>query len=299
MPCQLCSGNVNPELRANLGATAGGAIPAVRFPGKRYNREDLGSGAVDMEPERQDQHLSRISTLWTVVRHAKDGPAAAIRAAQEELMSRYRPAVYRYLLGALRDPDAADELTQEFALRFLRGDCRQADPQRGRFRDFVKGVLFHLIADYHRRQRVQPVPLPAEASGPAAAEPSPEDLFDRDFRDSWRAALLARAWDALARIQQETGQPFHTVLRFRIEHPDLRSRQMAEELGAQLKQPVSADWVRQTLHRGRDKFADLLLADVADTLQNPTAEELQNELVDLGLLTYCEPALKRYPRPGK
>jgi len=246
-----------------------------------------------MAQEDSDQHLSRISTLWTVVCQARGGPAAAVTAAQEELMRRYHRAVYRYLLGALRDPDAADELTQEFALRFLRGDCCGVDPERGRFRDFVKGVLFHLIVDYHRRQRAQPQPLPTHGGEPATAA-APGDLFGQDFRDSWRDELLARAWDALARIQNETGQPYHSVLRFRIEHPSLRSAQMAEQLSAQLKQPVSADWVRQTLHRGRERFADLLLAEVADTLRNPTAEELQNELVDLGLLTYCQPALKRY-----
>jgi RNA polymerase sigma-70 factor (ECF subfamily) len=247
-----------------------------------------------MEQESQDQHLSRISTLWSVVCHAKGGPAEAVTDAQAELMRRYRGAVYRYLLGALREPEAADELTQEFALRFLRGDCRQADPQRGRFRDFVKGVLFHLIVDYHRRKRVQPQRLADNTAEPAAADPSPGDVFDRRFRDSWREELLARAWTALANIQNETGQPFHAVLRFRVEHPDLRSQQMAEQLSTQLKNRVSADWVRQTLHRGRDKFADLLLAEVADTLPNPTAQDLQNELSDLGLLTYCEPALKRY-----
>jgi hypothetical protein len=33
---------------------------------------------------------------------------------------------------------------------------------------------------------------------------------------------------------------------------------------------------------------------VAQTLPNPTAEELEQELLDLGLLTYCQPALTRY-----
>jgi RNA polymerase sigma-70 factor (ECF subfamily) len=246
-----------------------------------------------MEHE-EPNHLSRISTLWTVVCQAKGGPAEAVTAAQEQLMQRYRRAVYRYLLGALRDPDAADELTQEFALRFLRGDCYRVDPQRGRFRDFVKGVLFHLIADYHRRKRAQPQPLPEYGAEPAAPAADPNELLGQEFQNSWRDELLARAWDALDRIQQETGKPFYTVLRCRIEHPEWRSSQMAEQLSTQLNQPVTADWVRQTLHRGRDKFADLLLTEVADTLHNPTPEELQNELVDLGLLPYCQHALKRY-----
>jgi RNA polymerase sigma factor (sigma-70 family) len=245
-----------------------------------------------MDQEHVDQRLSRISTLWTVVAHAKGGPAEAINAAQQELMRRYSGAVYRYLLGAVRDPDAADELAQEFALRFLRGDCRRADPERGRFRDFVKGVLSHLIVDYHRRKQALPQPLHSDAAEPAASSLSSE--LDRDFLESWRNELLARAWHALAEIEKDTGKPFHAVLHFRIQHPDLRSPQMAEQLSAQLGQQVTAAWVRQTLHRGRDRFADLLLAEVTDTLHNPGAQELEEELSDLGLLSYCRSALKRF-----
>src|SRR5207244_1246290 len=96
----------------------------------------------------QDDHLSRISTAWTMVVRAHGIAADAAVVAQHALMDRYHRAVYRYLLGALRDADAADELFQEFAYRFLSGSLRGADPERGRFRDFVKGVLFHLIADH-------------------------------------------------------------------------------------------------------------------------------------------------------
>ena len=43
---------------------------------------------------------------------------------------------------AHRDKDAADELSQEFALRFVRGDLKGADRERGWFRDFLKGCCF-------------------------------------------------------------------------------------------------------------------------------------------------------------
>jgi RNA polymerase sigma-70 factor (ECF subfamily) len=240
-------------------------------------------------------HLSRISTLWTVVAHARGGPAEAVSAAQEELMRRYHHAVYRYLLGALGDVDTAGELTQEFALRFLRGDFRGADRQRGRFRDFLKGVLSHLIADYYRRRRTVAKPLPAN-SAELAASPGGFDECDRQFTESWRDELLARTWEALAEIQQQTGQPFHAVMQFRAQHPDLRSPQMAEQLSAQLGQRLTADWVRQTLHRGREKFAELLLAEVEETLRDPTPDELEEELADVGLLCYCQGPLKRYRR---
>ena len=235
-----------------------------------------------------DTPLSGITTLWSVVCRAHGSRPEAAAAAQQELLERYGKAVQRYLLGAVRDPGVADDLAQEFALRLLQGDMRGADPQRGRFRDFAKGVLFHLIADYHRRKKAQPLPAAVDAA--LAAHPAPDS---HEFEDSWRDELLNRAWKALASSSEQAGQPFYAVLRFRAEHPDLRSAQMAEHLAGQLGKPVTADWVRQTLHRARDRFADLLLEEVADTLNSPTAVELEQELVDLGLLVYCQPALQR------
>src|SRR5262245_58256297 len=87
--------------------------------------------------------LSRIATLWAVVQKAHEADRDAATKAQALLCQRYAGAVYRYLLGALRDPHAAEELAQEFALRVVRGDFRRADPQRGRFRDFLRTSLVH------------------------------------------------------------------------------------------------------------------------------------------------------------
>jgi RNA polymerase sigma-70 factor (ECF subfamily) len=243
-----------------------------------------------------DPRLSQIATLWSVVGQAHGPEAEAAAAARQQLLHRYGGAVKRYLLGALRDPEAADELTQEFAVRFLAGKYRGADPGRGRFRNFVKGVLSHLIADHYRRQQARPRALPLEgadlaAAGGAAAEADPL------FVESWRQELLARAWKALAELEAQTGQPFHTVLRLRVDQPDLRSAQMAEQLAARLGRPVSAAGLRQTLHRARDRFADLLLDEVIQTLGRPAAEDLEQELIELNLLTYCRPALERR-QPG-
>jgi RNA polymerase sigma-70 factor (ECF subfamily) len=245
-----------------------------------------------MDHDTTDPRLSRIQTYWTVVGRAHEATPEA-EAARDQLLRRYGKAVHRYLLGALRDHEAADELAQEFALRFVRGDLHRADPERGRFRDFVKGVLFHLIAHHHRRRRRDLGPLP-EGAEPAAPAAAPE--ADAAFLDSWRAELLDRAWKALAAHEQSAGQPYHAVLRFRVEHPELRSAEMAEGLGAPLGRPVTAVWVRQTLHRARDKFADLLVHEVLQTLRSPTADQLEEELIDLGLLEYCRPAVDRLRR---
>src|SRR5262245_65506349 len=94
------------------------------------------------------QRLSQISTLWSEVVRAHGGQPDAIDAARRLLLDRYCGAAYRYLLGAARDPDAADELYQEFCLRVLRGDFRKASPGRGRLRRLLKTALFHLVVKH-------------------------------------------------------------------------------------------------------------------------------------------------------
>jgi hypothetical protein len=56
-------------------------------------------------------HLSNISTIWTVLERAHTASRQEAKTAQEQLLERYAPAVYRYLLGALRDKDAAVHLS--------------------------------------------------------------------------------------------------------------------------------------------------------------------------------------------
>lgn len=243
-----------------------------------------------MEESLGLQRLSQIQTLWSVVRQAGgEGSAQVVSAAQQQLLSRYQKVVYRYMLGALRDPDAADDLTQEFALRFVQGNLHGADRKRGRFRDFLKGVLHHLIGDHYRRRKKSPLPLLGEHE-PASSESSEAD---DEFTESWRSELLATAWKALEQLERESGQPYHTVLRFRAGHPDLRSEEMAGQLGTRLGKPLTAAALRQTLHRAREKFAEILVGEVSQTLADPTLADLEQELIDVGLHEYCRPALER------
>jgi hypothetical protein len=78
-------------------------------------------------PEDEDARLSRIATRWTVLGEARDGAPEVAAEARKLLLLRYHRAAYRYLLGAVRDPDVAEEL----ALRFLRGDFRRASEGMG------------------------------------------------------------------------------------------------------------------------------------------------------------------------
>jgi RNA polymerase sigma-70 factor (ECF subfamily) len=251
---------------------------------------------MDSDSETLEERLSRISTLWTLVRQAHEGSGEAARAAQEKLLERYGGAVRSYLQALVRNADAADDLFQEFACRLIKGDLHGADPERGRFRSFVKGVLFHLVADHHKRQKRLPGALPDGAPEPAVHPPTLAD-FDRDFVRTWRDELLGRCWQMLQESETSSGKPFYAVLRFRAEHPDLSSSEMAEQLSKQLGKGLTPAGVRQTLHRAREKFAELVLNEVLQSLDKPTPEQVHDELSELGLLDYCRPALEKKSDP--
>ena len=104
---------------------------------------------------------------------------------------------------------------------------------------------------------------------------------------------MARAWVALLGLEVRTGQPYHTVLRLRVEHPELRSPELAERLSALLDRPISAGGLRQALQRSRDRYVGFLIEEVAGSLDSPTADQLEQELGDLDLLDQCRPALSR------
>jgi RNA polymerase sigma-70 factor (ECF subfamily) len=242
-----------------------------------------------MDQSDPNTRLSGIPTLWSDVHQAQLSGCLA-PDARRKLLQIYGGAVWRYLLAALRNEDAAEELFQEFAVLFLRGGLRGADPGRGRFRDYLKGTLFHLIADHHNKARHHSLPLDTDRVEPAV---EPDSEQDEAFLTSWRDELLARAWVALQEVDNTTGQIFYVVLRYRADHPRASSTEMADGLSLAVGKKLTAPGVRQTLHRARDRFADLLLDEIAHALAEPTVETLEEELIEIGLLEQCRPALDR------
>jgi RNA polymerase sigma-70 factor (ECF subfamily) len=240
--------------------------------------------------------LSRIQTLWSVVRRAH-GEHTNVQSAQQLMLDRYGGAVRRYALAALRDEDAADEVFQEFALKFVRGDLGNADPAKGRFRAFVKTVVYRLIVDHQRRgkKRRQEGLLHSNVAEPVAAGEH-ADGDDALFRASWRDELLARSWQRLAEQEAHEGAPHHTVLRFRVDHSDLRSPELADGLSELLGKEINSGAARVLLHRAREAFADLLLDEVVESLADDSLDEAEAELIELDLLEYCRPALEKRRR---
>ena len=237
---------------------------------KRRSDGPFGGGPSPWRRSRPSRvsRTYRPSGTWS----SRPGAARRSRSAWRcrRLMCRYAGAVHRYLLKALKDPDAAEELDQEFAVRFLRGDFRHGDPSRGRFRDYVKRAVQNLMKDYYRRRRRDG----AAPIVPGVDEPSALDeglaQFDRQFLQSWRNDLLDRAWDSLDELERTTGQPHYTILRLRVDEPGLTSNGLG---GPALRDARAPDHPRR-LPPGaaarRREFAPRLIAEVRASLEEPT-----------------------------
>jgi RNA polymerase sigma-70 factor (ECF subfamily) len=246
-----------------------------------------------MNEQRFALKLNQISTLWTVVENAHQGSAIAQNAAQGELLDRYRVAAYRYLLRLVDgDADAADELFQEFAVRLVRGDFQNATPSRGRFRNLVRTVLINMARNYRKQQtrdrrfgRDQPVAIQQ-----VCAEHGP----DQEFLTHWRTVLLDCVWEEIGRRQLRGGPPFYQVLRFNCDQPEVTAAEIAERLTTQLKpdRPFTEAGIRKILQRARALFAELLVEEVDRSLQTSSLEEVEEELGELGFLSYCHKALE-------
>src|SRR5262249_18645940 len=142
-----------------------------------------------------------------------------------------------------------------------------------------KTALSHLVTDHRRAQVGSPRPLPPDVADRA----DPADDEGEEFLASWRAELLDRTWDGLAAAPPTA----HARRLLRGTDPDLTSAELAEQAGAQLGRPLTAAAARKALQRAHAHFAELLVAEVARSLDGPTSVDVEAELRELDLLRYC------------
>jgi hypothetical protein len=194
----------------------------------------------------------------------------------------YGPAVRAYLGALLKDDHAADEALQELLLQVTTRGFATADPARGRFRDYLKVVVRNAARRQTRPRREQPADADWDAV-PAEAESAADG-----WRTEWRRCVLDQALRALERHQREAGRGnlAYTAVRLSLAHPRADSAELAAKAGEQTGQPLTAEAFRKQLSRARRVFAELIAAEVRQTLDGPTDADVRDELADLGLLEF-------------
>jgi RNA polymerase sigma-70 factor (ECF subfamily) len=213
---------------------------------------------------------------------AGDRDAPQAREALAALFSAYWYPLYAYVRHRGHSPEQAQDLTQDFFAYVLERDLlAKADPDRGRFRSFLRAVCARYLADRHDRQNAQKrgggrTDLPIDtldAEDRYAREPShdltPERIFDR----TWALTLLGRVLDHLRREYDDAGRPaaFEELCVVLTRGPEsVPYGTIAGRLG------ISEGAVRVAVHRLRRRYGVLLRQEIAATVDDPA--EVDDEI---------------------
>jgi RNA polymerase sigma factor (sigma-70 family) len=222
------------------------------------------------------------TTHWSLVLEAGREHSPAAARALERLCGVYWYPLYAYVRRQGHGPEDAQDLVQEFFARLLeRHYLRLADRNRGRFRTFLLTSLQHfLINDWRKTRREKRggsqrcLSLDEEmAESRFAVEPRieqpPDDLYDR----GWAAVLLECALAALRSELEQSGK-LALFERLKVfvwgEKNALSYSAMAGQLG------LSEGAVKVAVHRLRQRYGELLRAEIAQTVTTPA--EVEEEL---------------------
>jgi RNA polymerase sigma factor (sigma-70 family) len=222
-------------------------------------------------------------TRWSVVLSARQQRSPESAAALEALCRAYWHPLYAFVRATGRSPHDAQDLTQEFFARLLSKEwLRLADPQKGRFRTFLRVALKRFLADDWDRVRAQkrgggqtPVPFDTALAeqcflSERAEADSPDLLYER----RWALALLDQAMSRLEREYDRAGRaselthlkPHLTAERGAIPYADIAAALQKREGAA-----------RVAVHRLRKRFRETFREVIADTVSN--AEEVDAEVL--------------------
>jgi RNA polymerase sigma-70 factor (ECF subfamily) len=277
--------------RFNPPASEGGEVSFRERPGSRYNPvSDAENRSVPMTEQTPDKQtppsrLEEISTEWGLLAQAhQEGEEA--RAARNALVLRYARAIRNYVGALMREPQDADEVAQEVLVRLLRGQFAAATPERGRFRRMLAVAAHNLVRNYWQRQRRQ---AGVDLDMQAVADEETSPAADAEAAATWRQSVLDLAWRSLEEFERaHPGNIAWTVLRLRADFPEADSEELARRLSERAGRFFRATAMRQQLRRARKRFAEMLLDEVRRTLDDPTPEQIQEELIEVGLMEYVQ-----------
>jgi DNA-directed RNA polymerase specialized sigma24 family protein len=221
------------------------------------------------------------TTQWGLVATAAAEGAAEARVALEELYRLYCYPVYAFIRRRGHGRHDAQDLTQDFFVHLSeKGAFGRADPQRGRFRNFLLGALDHFLANAAERASAakrgggcQWVFLDDDAAEHRYQLAAPEGMTaEKVFEARW-AATLVEATFARLRSELESegkGYLFEALQGFVVGEKDASYQQVADALG------LSLGALKTVIYRLRGRYRTLLREEVARTVATPV--EVDEEL---------------------
>jgi len=208
-------------------------------------------------------------TSWSLIARATSAEDPGALSALNRLCSMYWYPVYAYIRREGKQPEEAEDLTQEFFATLLQKRWLQAaDRERGRFRSFLLASLRHFLLNEHdRAHRLKRgggytfISLES-AELQFAQEPMDPRPLDKQFDRQWAVALLDRVVGRLSAEFESTGRSgLFEELKPSLIGESINYAQVAAGLG------ISEGALRVAVHRFRQRYRELLRSEVAQTVQ--------------------------------
>jgi RNA polymerase sigma-70 factor (ECF subfamily) len=212
---------------------------------------------------------------------AGHGSVPDAQAALEKLCRAYWYPLYVFVRRQGNSPEDAQDLTQDFFARLLQKNyLAKADPDRGKFRTFLLRSLKNFVVNEWKRAGrlkrgggVEFFSIDANAAEDRFAAETDEFNPDAEFETRWAVALIEQVLAALRQEFNAADKPrlFEELKGFIW--GDKKNASYAEIAG-QLN--LSEGSVKVAAHRLRQRFRELLRAEVANTVARP--EDIDIEL---------------------
>lgn len=223
------------------------------------------------------------STHWSLTKKAGSPEPPEARAALAELCAAYWYPIYAFIRRKGSGPDQALDLTQGFFARLLeKGTVVAAEPDKGRFRAFLRTDCQHYLIDQFRRTTARGGGISIVSIDAHGAEEryrfeptdtlTPERLFDR----AWALTLLDTVLDLLAREYAAKGHS-DVFDRLKIVLTQGKGAVPAATLAAELGKTEEA--VNMAVHRLRKRYREILEQEIGATLDDPS--EMEDEIRSL------------------
>jgi len=224
-------------------------------------------------------------THWTMIGRAGESDPAGSRAALDELLRVYLPALRTYLTSVRRMEEAeADDLLQSFvAAKFLESNLAAgAEQGRGKFRTLLLTSLERFMISQWRRTAARKrgggrseIDL-EQIQIPAGGQPGPGDLFEI----AWARELLGEVTRRMQAECERTGHAdFWGVFESRILGPIIDGTEPADYTDLVqrfgLKSPAQASNVLVTAKRMFQRILRLTVAEYAHS-EPETEEEIRD-----------------------
>ncbi len=238
----------------------------------------------DQPPESRSRTVPAVfaTTRWSVVLAAGHSSAPGAQAALEALCRTYWYPLYAYVRRQGHSVEDSQDLTQEFFARLLeKNNLVKADRDRGKFRTFLLGSLKNfLVNEWKRASRLKRggglefLSIDANVAEDRYAAEAPDGFNpDAEYETRWAVTLIEQVLTALR-------QEFNAADKVRL-FEELKgfiwgdkSMSSYAEIAGQLN--LSEGTVKVAVHRFRQRFRELLRAEVAHTVARP--EDIDGEL---------------------